>query len=172
MTAARAVGSTGRRVVVAVAVAEGIEYAVRLMQRLRATDTEIHLVVAPAAERALGSDLEPVLDLAKYRYAHDNQAARIASGSYLTEGMVIVPCDANVLSAIGMGLASDLLLRAADVTLKESRPLVLGLTPSAASELERTELPTDLPGLTVVTLSRDVEAAIGSIVGQLAGSTD
>ena len=170
MTAARAVGSSRRRVVVAIAVAERVEYAVRLLERLRASDTEIHLVVAPAAERALGSDLERVLDLARYRYDHDNQAARIASGSYLTEGMAVVPCDADVLSAIAMGLASDLLLRAADVTLKESRPLVLGLTPSSASVLERTERPTP-PGLTVVTLSGCVDAAVGSILDQLAGST-
>lgn len=171
MTAARGAGSTGRRIVVAVAAQEGIEYAVRLLERLHASGSEIHLVVAPAAERALGRDLEFVRDLARYRYDHDNQAARIASGSYLTEGMVVVPCDADVLRAIGMGLASDLILRAADVTLKESRPLVLGLTSSAAPELERAELETDIPGLVIVTLSGDADEAVDSILDQLAGST-
>jgi polyprenyl P-hydroxybenzoate/phenylacrylic acid decarboxylase-like protein len=171
VAAARKAGSTGRRVVVAVAAQEGIEVAVRLLQRLHASGTEIHLVIAPAAGRALGRDLDLVRDMATYRYDHDNQAARIASGSYLTEGMVVVPCDSDVFRAIRMGLASDLLLRAADVTLKESRPLVLGLTPSAASAFQRTERPTDLPGLTVVTLSGDVDRAVGSIVDQLAGST-
>ena len=170
MAATRVAGSIRRRVVVAVAEQEGIEVAVRLLERLDASGTEIHLVVAPAAERALGRNLERVRHLASYRYDHDNQAARIASGSYLTKGMVVVPCGADVLRAIGMGLASNLLLRAADVTLKESRPLVLGLTPSAASEIRPEELRTALPGLAVVTLSEDVDEAVGSLLDQLSGS--
>ena len=154
----------------AVAAQEGIEVAVRLLERLDASGTEIHLVVAPAAERALGRNFERVRHLASYRYDHDNQAARIASGSYLTQGMVVVPCGADVLRAIGMGIASDLLLRAADVTLKESRPLVLGLTASAASEIGPEELRTALPGLAVVTLSEDVDEAVGSLLDQLSDS--
>ncbi len=160
-----ATGRGGRRV------AERVEYAVRLLERLRASDTEIHLVVAPAAERALGSDLERVLDLATYRYDHDNQAARIASGSYLTEGMAVVPCDADVLSAIGMGLASDLApprrgRDAQGVAAARARAHALvGIRARADGAPDRP------PGLTVVTLSGDVDAAVGSILDQLAGST-
>ncbi len=167
MTAARSAGSTGRRVVVAIAGDDGVGYAVRLLERLRDANAETHLVLSSGAERALGPDAERVRRLATYRYDHENQAARIASGSFLTQAMVLVPCDADTVRAIVLGLASDLVLRAADVTLKESRPLVLGVVPSTVTAELATRL-SGIPGLVVVPLTGDVDQAVGSLLDQLA----
>jgi flavin prenyltransferase len=156
-----------RRVVVAIAGDDGVGYAVRLLERLREGEAETHLVLSPGAERALGRDVEQARELATHRYERDNQAARIASGSFLTQAMVIVPCDAETLQAIVLGLASDLVLRAADVTLKESRPLVLGVVPSTVPAELATRL-SGIPGLVVVPLTGDVDRAVGSLLDQLA----
>ena len=94
-----------------------------------------------------------MLGLATYRYDHDNQAARIASGSFVTRGMVIAPCDAATLRAILHGLASDLVLRAADVTLKERRPLVIGLSAVAQEASEDLVRAARLPRVALVPLS-------------------
>ena len=167
MTAARSAGSTGRRVVVAIAGDEGLGYAVRLLERLRDANAETHLVLSSGAERALGPDAERARRLATYRYDPENQAARIASGSFLTKAMVLVPCDADTVRAIVLGLASNLVLRAADVTLKESRPLVLGVVPSTVTAELATRL-SGIPGLVVVPLTGDVDQAVGSLLDQLA----
>ncbi len=165
--AARSAGSTGRRVVVGIAGDDGVGYGVRLLERLREAGAETHLVLSPAAEWALGPDAVRARGLATYRYDHGNQAARIASGSFLTQAMVLVPCDADTVRAIVLGLASDLVLRAADVTLKESRPLVLGVVPSTVPAELAARL-SGIPGLVVVPLTEDVEQAVGSLLDQLA----
>jgi 4-hydroxy-3-polyprenylbenzoate decarboxylase len=81
--------------------------------------------------------------------------------------MVLVPCDADTVRAIVLGLASDLVLRAADVTLKESRPLVLGVVPSTVTDELAARL-SGIPGLVVVPLTGDVDQAVGSLLDQLA----
>lgn len=142
-----------RRIVVGVAAGDGFDHTIRLLERLREAEVETHLVVAPAAVAALASDIGRVLGLATYRYDHDNQAARIASGSFVTHGMVIAPCDAATLRAILHGLASDLVLRAADVTLKERRPLVIGLSAVAQEASEDLVRAASLPRVALVPLS-------------------
>ncbi len=168
MTAARSAASTGRRVVVGVAGKDGIEHAVRLLERLRASGAETHLVISPAGLEALGDGAEEVRRLATYRYAHDNQAARIASGSFLTQGMILVPCDASTARAVSLGLASDLVLRAADVILKESRTLVAGVVPSTVPTELIARL-AGLPGVSVVPLTGGVDEAVAGLLDQLAG---
>jgi polyprenyl P-hydroxybenzoate/phenylacrylic acid decarboxylase-like protein len=158
--------TTRRRVVVAIAGAEGVQHAVRLLERLRADGTETHLVLSPAAEQALGADAERVRSGATYRYAHDNQAARIASGSFLADGMVLAPCDAATARGVALGLASDLVLRAADVALKESRPLVIGIAPAVESAETVTRL-SGLPGVSVVGLDDSVDAGVDALLAQL-----
>ena len=171
MTAAASrAGRSPWRVVVGIAGTEGLEYAIALLERLEAVGAETHLVGTPAAERSLGSDLARVRGLAAFRYDHENQAARIASGSFLTHGMVVVPCDAATLHAVVRGFASDLVLRAADVTLKERRPLVLGLVPGKIPAPDDAARVSGLPGATVVSLEGDTVAAAGALVDQLLAS--
>ncbi len=170
MTAAPGAGPSSWRVVVGIAGTEGLEYSIELLERLAEVGAEAHLVVAPAAERALGSDLARVRALAAFRYDHENQAARIASGSFLTHGMTIAPCDPPTLHAVVRGLASDLVLRAADVTLKERRPLVVGLSPSSIPLPDDTARLSGLPGAAVVVLEGDTDAAAGAVVDQLRAS--
>lgn len=151
------------------AACEALAYGIGLLEALRARDVETHLVLTPASEDALGSELEPVRGLADHVYAHGNQAARISSGSFLTRGMVVAPCDGRSLAAIAMGLATNLVYRAADVTLKEQRPLVLGLAPGASTAIDRANLEraSRVPQLSLLTLAGAVDEAVASLLVQL-----
>ncbi len=117
------------RVVIGVTGATGAIYAVRLLERLRAARRETHLVVSAAGvlnvHHELGLDRKALEDLADVAYSPSDVGAAIASGSFATEAMVIVPCSMKTLAAIAHGLSDNLLTRAADVTLKERRRLVL-----------------------------------------------
>lgn len=119
-----------RRLVVGIAGASGAVYGVRLLQALRQLGgVETHLVVSGAGwlniEHELGLGPEQVHPLADQVHELRNVGASIASGSFATLGMVIAPCSMRTLAAIAHGLGDNLLTRAADVTLKERRPLVL-----------------------------------------------
>ncbi len=97
-----------------------------LLQELK--DIETHLVMTPSAKRNLtleGFVLQQVEQLADYVHESDDMTAKIASGSFLTEGMVIVPCSMKSLAALTSGYTDNLLQRAADVCLKENRRVVL-----------------------------------------------
>jgi len=119
-----------QRLVVGISGATGIIYAIRLLEILReVADIETHLVVSSAAARTLSLEtdysLQQVKALADKTYSFSNIGAAIASGSFKTLGMVIVPCSVKTLSGVVNCYSDNLLLRAADVTLKERRPLVL-----------------------------------------------
>ena len=118
-----------QRLVVGISGASGAIYGVRLLQALAALDVETHLVVTSPGETTLraelGLDLGALQALATRAYASDNVAASIASGSFPTRGMVVAPCSMRTLSAVANSHTDNLLVRAADVTLKEGRPLVL-----------------------------------------------
>jgi len=133
-----------RRLVVALTGASGIVYGVRVLERLRARgDVETHVVISRNAEQVMGleTDWTParVRRLADRWYDADDLAAPIASGSFRTTGMVIVPCSIKTLSAVANCHAADLISRAADVTLKERRPLVLVVreTPLHAGQIRQ-----------------------------------
>ncbi len=117
------------RVVVGVTGATGAVYAVRLLERLRAAGREVHLVATPAGvlnvHHELGLDRGALEALADVSYSPADVGAAIASGSFSTEAMVVAPCSMKSLAAIAHGLSDNLLTRAADVTLKERRRLVL-----------------------------------------------
>lgn len=157
------------RVVVGMASAEGAPYGVRALELLRDASAEIHLVLTRASEEALGADLERVRSLADSVYAEENQAAPVSSGSFLTRGMVVAPCDGAGLAAITLGLATNLVFRAADVTLKERRPLVLGLVPSRSTAIEEEHLARadEVPGLRVVRLEGPEDAAAATLLERL-----
>jgi flavin prenyltransferase len=118
-----------RRVVVGITGATGAIYALRLLQRLRATGREIHLVASPAGvlnvHHELGLDRSTLEAFADVAHAPADVGAAIASGSFATDAMVVAPCSMKSLAAIAHGLSDNLLTRAADVTLKERRRLVL-----------------------------------------------
>ena len=118
------------RVIVGISGASGALYGVRLLERLQPRgDVETHLVVSRAGEKTLHQEtgllLKDVRLKADESYAIEEVGAAIASGSFLTDAMVIAPCSIHTMSAIAHGMASNLLVRAADVALKERRRLVL-----------------------------------------------
>ena len=157
------------RVVVGIASEQRLEYAVALLEALRQQESEAHLVMTPEAAAALGDAAADVVALATRHYAGDNQAARISSGSFLTRGMIVVPCDTRALAAITMGLATNLVYRAADVTLKEARPLVLALPEPAAGPVERDLLAraAGVPGLLTLPLAGPPDEAAAELLAQL-----
>lgn len=118
-----------RRIVVGITGATGAVYAVRLLQRLRDSRAETHLVASPAGvlnvHHELGLDRRALEALADTAYSPGDVGAAIASGSFTTDAMIVAPCSMKSLAAIAHGLSDNLLTRAADVTLKERRRLVL-----------------------------------------------
>ncbi|MHB8798509.1 MAG: UbiX family flavin prenyltransferase [Thermoanaerobaculia bacterium] len=119
-----------RRVVVGISGASGIPYAKDLLETLRRTGgLEVHLVATDGARRVaadeLGAPLDDLAALADVVHPNKDVGASIASGSFRTLGMVVVPCSATTLSKVAYGVCDNLLTRAAYVHLKERRPLVL-----------------------------------------------
>jgi 4-hydroxy-3-polyprenylbenzoate decarboxylase len=117
-------------VVVGLSGASGAIYGVRFLELLRGLpDVESHLVVSDAARRTIVEETDftsrDVEALATQRYSNKDIGAALASGSFKTAGMVVVPCSIKTAAAIAHCLADTLIARAADVTLKEGRPLIL-----------------------------------------------
>ncbi len=110
--------------------ASGSIYGLRLLEKLRRREeVETHLVMSRSAERTLyletGKLAAAAKDLADQAYPVEDIGCRLASGSYPIEAMVVAPCSIHTMSAIAAGISSNLLVRAADVTLKERRKLIL-----------------------------------------------
>jgi 4-hydroxy-3-polyprenylbenzoate decarboxylase len=118
-----------KRLIVGISGASGVAYGVRLLQLLRNAGVETHLVMSKTAEVtfAYETDLKisDVVALADKHHAISDMAASISSGSFKTMGMIVAPCSMRSMSEIACGVTTTLLTRAADVTLKERRRLVL-----------------------------------------------
>jgi 4-hydroxy-3-polyprenylbenzoate decarboxylase len=119
-----------KRIAVGLSGASGAIYGIRFLELLRGLpDVESHLIVSEAARRTIveETDYAPrdVEALATQRYSNKDIGASLASGSFRTDGMVIVPCSIKTAAAVAHCLADTLIARAADVTLKEGRPLIL-----------------------------------------------
>lgn len=131
-----------RRLIVGITGATGIVYGIRLLEVLRACDIETHLVMTRAAARTLALETDRSADelraLADVTWPVGDIGAVIASGSFRTMGMIVAPCSVRSMSTIAAGTTDNLLSRAADVVLKERRPLVLLVreTPLHAGHLE------------------------------------
>lgn len=118
------------KIVVGISGASGAIYGLRLMEKLRRNpEVEIHLILTRAGEKTLfletgklGADIKGLADCT---YSVDDIGSRLASGSFLTAGMIIAACSIHTMSAIAAGISSNLLIRAADVALKERRKLIL-----------------------------------------------
>ena len=118
-----------RRLVLGVSGGSGIPYALDLLRALHTLDMETHLIVSSGAKRVMSAEGGPQLSdltaLASVVHEDRDLAASVASGSFRTGGMVVVPCSAGTLAKVAHGFADNLISRAAHVTLKERRPLVL-----------------------------------------------
>ncbi len=121
--------NNGRRLIVGISGASGAIYGIRLLELLRETDIETHLIVSRSAQITIAHEekrkIADIMALANVHYGADDIAAAVSSGSFRTLGMVVAPCSMRSLSEIASGVTSSLLTRAADVTLKERRRLVL-----------------------------------------------
>ena len=134
------------RIIIGITGASGAAYARRVMQLLAEADVQIHLTVSTYGKRLLFDELGlKRLDpdaLTSGRgelvtvYNDNDVGAAIASGSFLHDGMIVVPCSSNTLGAIAAGIGDNLLKRAAAVTLKERRRLVLAVRESPASHID------------------------------------
>jgi 4-hydroxy-3-polyprenylbenzoate decarboxylase len=106
-----------------------VVYAFRLLEKLRHPDVEVHLVLSRSGEKTLylemGKKAADLKSLVQFSWPVDDISAPLASGSFQTDGMVIAPCSVHTMSSIACGITSNLLTRAADVTLKERRRLIL-----------------------------------------------
>ena len=142
-----------RRLVLGITGASGAVYGVRLLERARTLGIETHLVVTAAgvlnAHHELGLDRAALEALADQAYAVGDVGACVASGSFPTDAMVVAPCSMKSLAAIAHGLSDNLLTRAADVTLKERRRLLLMVreTPFNLAHLRNMTAVTEMGGI-------------------------
>jgi flavin prenyltransferase len=118
------------RLILAITGASGAVYGWRLAEKLREVpDVETHLVLSRAGEKTLffemGKTAAEIKALAHFSYSIEDIGCRLASGSFLTSGMVVAPCSIHTMSAIAQGISNNLIVRAADVVLKEKRRLIL-----------------------------------------------
>lgn len=144
-----------RNIIVAITGASGAVYGVTLLKTLQDIDTvATHLVVSKTAKSVLEYEIgkgayDSAVSMAQKIYEEDDLAAPIASGSYIAEGMIIAPCSAKTLSSIAHAYADNLIARAADVTLKERRRLVLLFreTPLHLAHIENMAKATQMGGI-------------------------
>lgn len=159
--------------------ASGVIYGIRLLTVLRDTDFETHLILTEAAKLNIHLETEHSLrdveDLADVVHDNGNLAASTASGSFLTEGMIVVPCTIKTLSGIVNAYNDNLLTRSADVTVKEQRKLVLVVreTPLHKGHLRLMTLAADLGAVILppVPAFYHKPATIMDIVDQTVGKT-
>ena len=172
-----------KRIIVGISGASGVLMGYELLKALRVQpNVETHLVVSPSAQRnfELETDLnmEQVYELAGHVYDDQDMSAAIASGSYQTDGMIVIPCSMKTLSAIAVGYSGNLLVRAADVCLKEGRRVVLVAreTPLSKIHLRNMQLAAEA-GCTILppmltfyngadTLQKQMEHIIGKVLLQ------
>ena len=144
---------SAQRLVVGITGATGVTYGVQLLKRARQLGVQTHLVVTPSgvlnAHHELGLDRNALEALADQAYAPGDVGACVASGSFETAAMVVAPCSMKTLAAIAHGLGDNLLTRAADVTLKERRRLLLMVreTPFNLAHLRNMTAVTEMGGI-------------------------
>jgi 4-hydroxy-3-polyprenylbenzoate decarboxylase len=142
-----------RRLVIGITGASGIAYGIRALELAREAGVETHLVVSTAGDqtRAYETDLSAgqLREMADVSYKLSNVGAAIASGSFRADGMLVAPCSVKTLAAIANGFGDNLITRAADVTLKERRRLVLMVreTPLTLAHIRAMESVTEMGGI-------------------------
>jgi 4-hydroxy-3-polyprenylbenzoate decarboxylase len=118
-----------KRIVIGISGASGVIYGIKMLSLLQEKDFQTHLIISESGRQNIEIETsykaDDVSAMADYTYDNRDVGAALASGSYLTAGMVVVPCTIKTLSGIANSYTNNLLVRAADVTLKEKRKLVL-----------------------------------------------
>ncbi len=118
-----------KRIIVGISGASGVIYGIRLLEILSSKDIEVHLIVTDTAKKIAkyenNIDYARISRMANVCYSNDDLAASISSGSFVTDGMIIAPCSIKTLSGIANSYSDNLMIRAADVCLKERRKLLL-----------------------------------------------
>ncbi len=118
-----------KKIIIGISGASGVIYGIRLLEILSNMEIEVHLIVTNAARKIAqfehNIDYKNISRMAKFCYSNDDIAAPIASGSFITEGMIVAPCSIKTLSGIANSYSDNLMIRAADVCLKEKRRLLL-----------------------------------------------
>jgi 4-hydroxy-3-polyprenylbenzoate decarboxylase len=149
---------TPRRLVIGISGASGTIYGVRMLELLKKTDIETHLVMSKSAEMTLVYETKykpkDVRALASVNHPAADIGASISSGSFATMGMIIIPCSIRTMSEIATGVTSSLVSRAADVVLKEQRRLVLAVR----------ETPLHVGHLRTLTTLAEIGAVVAPIV--------
>jgi 4-hydroxy-3-polyprenylbenzoate decarboxylase len=119
-----------KRIIVAITGASGVIYGIRMLEALKG-NVETHLILSEMAQRTLSLetayDLRQVESLAQFVYDSRDLSSSLSSGSFRTDGMVILPCSIKTLSAVAHSYNENLIVRAADVTLKERRKLIMAV---------------------------------------------
>jgi flavin prenyltransferase len=117
------------KIIVGITGATGAIFGIRILQMLKRSEVETHLIMSPWAHATIQHEtsytVKDVEGLADHSYSYKDQAARISSGSFRVDGMIVAPCSMKTLASIRMGLADNLLTRSADVMLKERKKLLL-----------------------------------------------
>ncbi|KSU85197.1 4-hydroxy-3-polyprenylbenzoate decarboxylase [Fictibacillus enclensis] len=117
------------RIIVGITGSTGVVFGIRILQLLKQANVETHLVMSAWATANIPFEtsytVKEVEAMADFSYSYKDQAARISSGSFLVDGMIVAPCSMKSLASIRMGLADNLLTRAADVMMKERKKLLL-----------------------------------------------
>jgi len=120
---------TKKRIIIGITGASGVIYGIEILKELTKKDLETHLIISEPGKKNIILETDysigDVESMADKVYDNDDLEAPLASGSFLTNGMIVAPCTINTLSGIANSYSENLLVRAADVTLKEKRKLVL-----------------------------------------------
>ena len=128
-----------KKLIVGMTGASGAIFTMRLLEALKDTEVEVHLVVSKWAQQTLehetGTTIDNLRSLADFNHGTGDMGATISSGSFVTDGMIIVPCSTRSVAAIANGLGDHLVHRAADVILKERRKLVLVVRETPLSDI-------------------------------------
>ena len=128
-----------RRLIIGMTGSTGAIFGIRMLEALQRTDVETHLIISKWAQRTIEHEtrhtLEQVRAMATVVHSQGDMGASISSGSFLTEGMVVIPCSVRTLGGIANGYGEHLVHRAADVILKERRKLVLVVRETPLSEV-------------------------------------
>ena len=168
-----------KRLILAITGASGAIYGLQMFKALKDLKIEVHLVISPMGMQVIkeetGTDPKALLKTADHAYQPEDLSAPIASGSFKTDGMLIVPCSVKTLSGVANAYAENLVQRAADVCLKEGRPLLLAVreTPLHPGHLRLMSLAADSGAIIFPPIPSfydqptSVEALVDAIIGRM-----